>query len=245
MSLLRGILHVHSTFSYDGRHTLAEIAALARERGYQFVGMSEHSNTLDDANVAALIETCKQVSTADCLILPGIEFTCRDNLHLLAFGIAPERHFTEHDPAEVARWIQAEGGVAVVAHPVRYDYQIPDAMAPYLDGIEIWNAGYDGRFIPNDSSYRLLARLRKDGHPLHGFGGQDLHRITTNSHVVISVDAEMEVAAIRNELKAGRFTVSNRYFELKGDRPPGPIKMAQIRWMRRAYEAVKRPRNDG
>jgi len=149
----------------------------------------------------------------------------------------------QDDPAEVARWIQAEGGIAVVAHPVRYDYRIPEAMAPYLNGIEIWNASYDGRVVPNDRSFRLLQRLRKDGHPLHGFGGQDLHRLTPNAYVVVSVDADIEATAIRNALKAGRFTVSNRYFELKGDAPPGPIKMAQIRWMRRAYETAKRLRN--
>jgi len=61
----------------------------------------------------------------------------------------------------------------------------------------------------------------------------------------VSVDADIEATAIRNALKAGRFIVSNRYFELEGDRPPGPIKMAQIRWIRRAYEIAKRLRDVG
>jgi DNA polymerase (family X) len=42
MSDLRGTFHVHTTFS-DGRNTVFEMLDAARERGFEYVGLSDHS----------------------------------------------------------------------------------------------------------------------------------------------------------------------------------------------------------
>lgn len=39
---LRGTFHVHTTFS-DGRNTVLEMLSAARDRGYEYVGLSDHS----------------------------------------------------------------------------------------------------------------------------------------------------------------------------------------------------------
>jgi DNA polymerase (family 10) len=39
---LRGTFHVHTTYS-DGRHTMTEMLGAARERGFEYVGISDHS----------------------------------------------------------------------------------------------------------------------------------------------------------------------------------------------------------
>ncbi|HJT18307.1 MAG TPA: PHP domain-containing protein, partial [Thermoanaerobaculia bacterium] len=41
---LRGTFHVHSTFS-DGRNTILEMLTAARDRGFEYVGMSDHSQS--------------------------------------------------------------------------------------------------------------------------------------------------------------------------------------------------------
>jgi DNA polymerase (family 10) len=41
---LRGTFHVHTTFS-DGRNTVLEMLAAARQRGFQYVGLSDHSKS--------------------------------------------------------------------------------------------------------------------------------------------------------------------------------------------------------
>jgi DNA polymerase (family 10) len=41
---LRGTFHVHTTYS-DGRNTIAEMLGAARERGFEYVGISDHSKT--------------------------------------------------------------------------------------------------------------------------------------------------------------------------------------------------------
>ncbi|MCU0450140.1 MAG: PHP domain-containing protein [Bernardetiaceae bacterium] len=49
MSDLRGILHNHSTYS-DGKHTLAEMAQACRDLGYEYLGISDHSQSAFYAN---------------------------------------------------------------------------------------------------------------------------------------------------------------------------------------------------
>ncbi|HVR41305.1 MAG TPA: PHP domain-containing protein [Thermoanaerobaculia bacterium] len=41
---LRGTFHVHTTFS-DGRNTMHEMLSAAKERGYEYVGISDHSKS--------------------------------------------------------------------------------------------------------------------------------------------------------------------------------------------------------
>lgn len=41
---LRGILHVHSTYS-DGHHTIRQMAEAMMQRGYEFLGIADHSKT--------------------------------------------------------------------------------------------------------------------------------------------------------------------------------------------------------
>lgn len=41
---VRGILHCHTTFS-DGHHTLREMALAAEERGFEFLGIADHSQS--------------------------------------------------------------------------------------------------------------------------------------------------------------------------------------------------------
>ncbi|MEE8106317.1 MAG: helix-hairpin-helix domain-containing protein [Planctomycetota bacterium] len=46
---LRGMLHVHTTWS-DGKRTIAEMAEAARERGYSYLGVTDHSRSAIYAN---------------------------------------------------------------------------------------------------------------------------------------------------------------------------------------------------
>lgn len=206
MTTYRGMVHVHSDCSYDGQHSLEALVQEAKQRRCRFLAMSEHSDTLNADRVTEFVMACCRVSSPECLVIPGIEFTCKDKLHLLGFGA--QEFIASDNPVEVSRFIHEKGGVAVVAHPRRYDYRIPPDLVPELDGIEVWNAGYDGRFVPDTNALSLLHDLRKRNPALLGFGGQDLHRIASHDYVCVSVDAaELSRTSVLEALRQGNFSI--------------------------------------
>lgn len=230
----KGIIHVHSNYSYDGQHSLAEIARHGKERGYQFIGMSEHSDTLDQERVAEYVEECKKVSGPDLLVIPGIEFTCENNLHLVGLGV--RCYLDAKDPIKVAHFIREQNKVSFIAHPVRYGYQLPPHLAEVVDGIEVWNAGYDSRFVPNDVSLKLLKEIRRNNRSILAFGGQDLHRLTDHWYVEMTVSCkELTEEAILQAFRNGNATLSNPCFRIDSKNETGWLRRTQIGAVRKTY----------
>jgi DNA polymerase (family 10) len=78
---LRGDLHMHTTET-DGRATLEEMAAAARERGYEYIAITDHSkalamaNGLDEARVVAHARRVRELNASGALglrVFSGIE----------------------------------------------------------------------------------------------------------------------------------------------------------------------------
>src|SRR4030042_1567446 len=62
----KGNLHCHSTLS-DGHYTIEELMSAYGERGYRFLGLTEHN----------LFLSGEGMSRDDFLLLPGIEYNMR------------------------------------------------------------------------------------------------------------------------------------------------------------------------
>lgn len=232
-----GIVHVHSRFSYDGVHSLTEIAAFARRRGYRFVAMSEHSETLDARAMAAHVEECERVSTDGTTVIPGVEFSV-GGIHLLGLGV--RRPIEVRDACDVARSVREQGGVVVIAHPARYGYAVADRVAEAVDGIEVWNGGYDGRFVPDHRLLRLWRTLRERTGSLLGFGGPDLHRIGSQEPVRLTIQCDGSSANdVLAVLRAGRFTIGNRWFSFDARHVPHWAAVAEIAAARGVYELAR------
>jgi DNA polymerase (family X) len=78
---LKGVLHVHTEYS-DGVHTLREMAEAARELGYAYLGVSDHSRAAHYAGGLSIDDVLRQHDEVDALnrefgssfhILKGIE----------------------------------------------------------------------------------------------------------------------------------------------------------------------------
>jgi len=75
-----GVIHAHTTYS-DGMHTLKQMADAAREKGYQYIGITDHSQTAFYANGLKPDRLWQQIEEIDALnktysdfiILKGIE----------------------------------------------------------------------------------------------------------------------------------------------------------------------------
>jgi DNA polymerase (family X) len=72
---LRGDLHCHTTWSNDGKNTMEEMVERARERGYEYLAITDHSHYLRDGKLeryfAEIVALDKRV--APFRVLRGIE----------------------------------------------------------------------------------------------------------------------------------------------------------------------------
>jgi DNA polymerase (family 10) len=78
---LRGDLHSHSTWSSDGKNSIAEMAETARDRGYDYLALTDHSHYLRGDRLARQHEEVDALNEllAPFRILKGIEVNIRAN----------------------------------------------------------------------------------------------------------------------------------------------------------------------
>ena len=238
---VRGIVHVHSLYSYDGKHSLSEIAREARGAGLSFVCIAEHSDTLDSARVGDLVAECASLTSPDFVIVPGIEFTCHGGLHLLGFGV--RSYDSSRDPMALSRFIRREGGVAVLAHPFRKAYDIPTGFLDSIDGIEVWNGSYDGSLVPNSRALDLYVRARRTNPRLVACVGNDLHRLVNIRKLALEMRLEtLGAEAIVNALREGAFRGVSRLWSISGRPGGGTMQRVGIFALDAAYHGAQRVR---
>jgi DNA polymerase (family 10) len=79
LSDLRGDLHSHTTWSSDGHNTVEEMAMAARERGYRYLAITDHSHYLRDGRFEAQQKEIEALNARlkPFRILRGIEANIR------------------------------------------------------------------------------------------------------------------------------------------------------------------------
>ena len=201
--MLKGVSHVHSTYSFDGKVEIQQLHSFFEARGFNFVLMSEHIEELGLEQMQRFFDDCLRVSTPQCALIPGIEI---DALHILIFGITrPEfmsglLSFTEDCHSKEA--------LIILSHPLKIQRGIPDAVAPMLSGVEIWNSRYDSRQTPRFASLGLLDRLQKARPGLLPMCGMDFHSYSDFANIWLELEtADRSPCGIMDALRAGRFRI--------------------------------------
>lgn len=239
---LRGVVHVHSRISYDGHESIARLADFFRAQGYDFMCITEHSDGLTRENMKRIVEECAQVTTADFIAVPGVEFSCRHRLHILGIGVTEP--VDSHDPVPVAQHIRTCGGAVILAHPCAYGAENPDELAVCLDGIEIWNQPKDGKLGPGSKPLKLWKRWRALNPKLRAIGAIDLHRLDSPSSLGVELQLpERSPAAIIAALKNGPVKIKGPRVSLSGEKFPGMLGEAKYTVMSRTYNALRSMRN--
>ncbi|MFD4712345.1 CehA/McbA family metallohydrolase [Streptomyces sp. NPDC058430] len=206
----RGDCHIHSWFS-DGRRTPAEIAALARAAGLDFVNSSDHNTHSSHAHWA-------DQAGDDLLIMLGEEITTR-NGHVVALGTDPgtfvDWRYRARDNrfGTYAREVRRAGGLVVPAHPhatcIGCNWKFGFGEA---DAVEVWNGPYtaDDEISLADWDNTLVASVRGSREWIPAMGNSDAHRdpdrIGGPQTVVLADDLTRE--AIQAGIKAGRSYVA-------------------------------------
>ena len=230
---LRGVLHVHSTYS-DGDFTLAELRETFLAAGCRFACVTDHADAFDGPRLEAYRRECEQRSDERFRFIAGLEYGCRDRMHVLGYGVTEPIDST--DPETVIAGIRALGGIAVVAHPKDSAFDGIEQFDPLPDGIEVWNTKYDGRYAPRPWTFDLLQRLKARASGIRAFYGQDLHWRRQCRELLTLVDiGELNRDAILSALKSGRFSGLRHGRLLSSDGTLEPsARAAYARWHRRS-----------
>jgi len=172
MNPYQGALHVHSTYS-DGEFTLAELRDVFLTAGCAFACMADHAEAFDAPKLADYLTECERLSDERFRFIAGLEYECRERMHVLGYGVTELLGKTE--PEEVIAAIAGLGGIPVIAHPKDSHFPWIETFAVLPSGIETWNSKYDGRYAPRPRTFALLERLQQRKPDLLAFYGQDLH----------------------------------------------------------------------
>lgn len=210
--MLKGALHVHSTYS-DGEFTLAELREIYLAEGCSFVCMTDHAEHLDSETLPAYVNECRARSDAKLRFVPGLEYGCERRMHILGYGATKLADTT--DPEEVIRHIDAQGAVSVIAHPKDEFFEWIEGFKTLPQGIETWNSKYDGRYAPRPGTFAMLNRVQQRQPAMHAFYGQDLHWKKQFRGLFIEADcATNDDANVINALARGAFRGSKGELQL-------------------------------
>jgi hypothetical protein len=212
--MLQGVLHVHSTFS-DGNEPLETVVETFGAMGLDFVAVSDHAEVFDDARMQDYVRRCESLSSASFTVIPGLEFALLGgSLHTLGYGV--RRRVRAPDLDKLVDGIHEERGLAVLAHPPTGSINLIASVKNKLDGIEVWNARYDGTFAPRVETFQLLRRIRAGNPGAFAFGGIDLHAVEqARKPIVVQVDtSENTPDSILEAMRAGQFTVRGGRFAI-------------------------------
>ncbi|MDD4137938.1 MAG: PHP domain-containing protein, partial [Methanoregula sp.] len=185
-------LHVHTNFSKDGESSIEEILRKAEEEGLDAIAITDH-DTVDGAKKALTL-------TSTVLVIPGIEVSTKQG-HLLVLGV------TEILPAgldvvatvSIARRM---GALAILPHPYHvWRHGVArrkKASMNIVDAVETFNS----RYIVGSANQKAARIAKRLGKPC--VGGSDAHNAKFVGFGRTYVDAEKNVPAILEAIRAGR-----------------------------------------
>jgi hypothetical protein len=210
--MLKGALHVHSTYS-DGEFTLAELREVYLAQGCSFICITDHSEYFNSNSIGAYLQDLARNSDRDFCFVPGLEYRCECEMHILGYGATALA--SSNEPENIIRHIDAQEAISVIAHPKDEFFPWIEGFQTLPKGIETWNSKYDGRYAPRPRTFALLQRLRRRSPSMNAFYGQDLHwrEQFRGLYVVVDCDGH-DPSAILAALAAGNYAAQKDNLQL-------------------------------
>jgi len=227
---------MHSVYSHDGKDSLETMRDDCIERGIQFVGMTDHAEDFTEDVFEEYVRHCDAVSDPQVTFIPGLEFRFPGlkGMHLLALGL--RTWITPRSPEQFIDMTRGTARLTVLAHPILARYQIPQVVLDQIDGIEVWNANYNTRYLPDPQSITIVQTLRRTRPSLVATVGLDQHDSSNDRglRILVASDAPDPLG----EIHAGRFTNLGHKMTFDAAASLTSSRMRRLRVQRRALDAV-------
>lgn len=204
---IKGVMHVHSTYSYDGKESLRSLRDLLMQKGITFCCLTDHTNEMTISQAQLLVQECKALSGSQFVFIPGFEVPYK-NAHILLIGT--EIFLRQTADSEILRQWSSKSRLTILAHPVRNQFTLDRVMEEVIDGVEIWNRQYDGKKVPRTHSAHLLRALQEKNQSLLATGGLDFHRTEHLGSPYYTLEVEhLSSEAIVKALVDGSYVFGN------------------------------------
>ncbi len=200
--IIRGIVHCHTTLSYDGKVELTDLCKLLRQQGFGFVALTEHPQGVSAANYRQFVRKCQEASNGEFVVIPGLEFRCDGGVEIAGIGVSELLHGGA--PDRVVACIREDGGFAIWVHPWRNRRWTCSFLD--CDAVEVLNLKVDGTLAPNLTLWHKTVQERKAGRQFHAIFGVDFHDLSQPFSAWVECQVpELTPRAIVESLCKGRF----------------------------------------
>jgi hypothetical protein len=204
---IKGLVHVHSTYSYDGKESLASLRELLMQKGLSFCFLTEHTDEMTVEKAQMFVQECRTLSGSQFVFIPGFEVPYKD-AHILLIGT--ESFMGQKADAPMLLEWSTRARLTVLAHPVRNKFTIDETILSAIDAVEIWNQQYEGKKVPRVHSSEFLRELQMRKNELIATGGTDFHRKEHLGSPFLVLDVEHITAdAIADAFVSGVYTFGN------------------------------------
>lgn len=200
MPWFKGNFHTHTTRSNDGKATPQEVCDWYRERGYDFLALTDHDHLADEKDWQ---------TPDDFLVIRGVEVSGN---HLVGLDItqAPDKRLPIQEKIDL---ILQQGGFCIAAHPNwQFDHwplQLLEKSVGYL-AIEIFNTHVS---VLEGSGYALdkWDKLLSQGRRVWGVASDDAHNplggLAARGWVIVSAP-KLSLPDLRKSFEQGDFYAS-------------------------------------
>lgn len=206
---IKGIYHAHSTYSHDGHFSLRELKESLCKQGFHFAIMTEHAEDLTPESYTSYYTECMQLSDTSFLFIPGLEVPYEGKVHV---GCFPGKPTYEQVPMyrEGINVMHMNGALTIFHHPSKQNYYMNQSFREILDGVEIWNSRYEGKFAPSMQTMRFAyTHFNKNLF----FGGLDLHSHKQYGGTAIELEVETcTTEQIMTTLRRHQFSLIGPYY---------------------------------
>jgi len=208
LACYRGLMHVHSIFSYDGSVEIPTLAETLRAENLDFAVMVEHVESFDGEEFANYLAECSKHSTDDLLFIPGMEYTFHEGDARIEVILIGEQAYVEATSlAVVLEHKKRHEPILLLPHPLKFKV-IPNEVLAAVELIEVWNRRYDGgAFVPAPNISLYQKQVRSSGsRGVFAIGGVDFHNYGDPLDVVVAVKCQtLGAAEVLAALRGGQF----------------------------------------
>ncbi|MCD6367943.1 MAG: ATP-grasp domain-containing protein [Candidatus Aenigmarchaeota archaeon] len=203
---IKGLFHVHSNYSHDGKLSLTEIKKLSIKNGYKFVILTDHAEDFDQKKWMKYVKECKKLSDEKFVFIPGMEISSYDGPHIIL--VNPKRYTNSKILTNVVEYVKKNKIFWGIAHIRESDWKILESIKEPPSFIEVWNSKYHGYSTSLSNLIRFRRFYRTSYHTI-GICGNDIHdwkkRLIS---LYLEYEGELSYEKILNKIKNEKFICS-------------------------------------